>query len=99
MRVAAIGHGGECVVLESEERRIGAFGRTGGVPCSGHGAHAAHAPAAEQPHDVDLMRGLAEHHAAAARGVEFFRPARAIEEIREIERVDHAQLRRKRRFR
>ena len=37
------------------------------------------------------MRGLAEDHAAALRGVELFRTARAIEKVGEIERADHAR--------
>ena len=36
------------------------------------------------------MRRLVEHRAAALRGVEFFRAARAIEIVGVVERVDHA---------
>ena len=90
MAVAAIGERGERAVRERQQRRIGAFGRPRRVPGAGRGAHAFHAPAAEQPHDIDLMRRLIEHRAAALRGVEFFRAARAIEKVRVVERVDHA---------
>ena len=53
-------------------------------------AHAAHEAAAEQAHDVDLVRALAEHDAAALPRVELLGTARAIEEVGEIERGDHA---------
>ncbi len=52
-------------------------------------AHAADPPAAEQAHDVDLMRALAEQHATALRGVEFFRPARPHHVIGVVQGVDH----------
>src|SRR5688572_25177360 len=38
------------------------------------------------------MRGLVEHGAAAARGVELLRPARTVKVVGEVERGDHAQL-------
>ena len=44
-----------------------------------------------KPHHVDLMRHLIEQDAAALRGIEFFRPPRAIEKIRVIPRRDHAE--------
>ena len=77
MRVAAIGAGREGAVVEGEKRGIGAFGRARAVPIAGLRAHRANLAAAEKPHDVDLMRRLAEHHAAALRGVELLRAARA----------------------
>ena len=44
----------------------------------------------EQPHNVDLVRALAEHDPAATRRVEFLRAPRAVQEVGEIERSDHA---------
>ena len=88
--VAVVDKRGESTVREREQRRIGALGRACQVPRAGRGAHAGNAAAADQPHDVDLVRRLVEHGAAALRGVEFLRPARAIEIIRVVQRRDHA---------
>ena len=49
--------------------------------------------------DVDLVRHLVEQNAAALRGVEFFGPARAVEEIGVVHGGDHAERGRVRRSR
>ena len=48
-------------------------------------------PPAEQPRGVDLVRHLVEQDAAALRGVELLRPARAVEEVGVVEAQDHAE--------
>src|SRR6185503_2679677 len=53
--------------------------------------NAAYLAAGEQAHDVDLVRGLVEHHAAAGLRAELLGPPWAIEEVGEVERGDHAQ--------
>ena len=45
--------------------------------------------AGEQPDDVDLVRRLVPDHAAASRRVQLFGPARPIQEIGVVERMDH----------
>jgi hypothetical protein len=45
--------------------------------------------AGQQPNDVDLMRALAQDHAAAQRGVELLGPAQAIQKVGVILRGDH----------
>ena len=52
--------------------------------------HARHPSAADEPHDVDLVRRLIEHRTAALRRVEFFRTAGAIKIIGVVYGVDHA---------
>ena len=89
MAVAAIGQRCESTVGKCQQRRIGAFGRPRAIPRAGHRAHACHLPAGNQPHDVDLVRGLIEHRAAALCGVEFLRTARAIEIIGVVDGIDH----------
>src|SRR5258705_319304 len=53
-------------------------------------SHRLHEAAAEEPHDVDLVRRLAEEDAAAAHRIELLGAPRPIEEIGEVERGDHA---------
>src|SRR5882762_1988133 len=90
MGISAIDHGRKRAVLEAQETGVGTFGVARRVPGAGRRAHALHAAAAEQPHDIDVMRGLVEHHAAAALGRELLGPPRAVQEVREVERGDHA---------
>ena len=90
MAIAVVGERGESAVLEGQQRREGAFGRPCCVPGAGLRPHGLDAAAAEQAHDVDLMRRLAEQRAAALSRVELFRPARAVDEIRVVQRRDHA---------
>ena len=88
--VAAVGQGGKGAVLEREERRIRALRRARRVPRSGQRAHGRGAAAREQPHDVDLMRSLAEYDAAALLRVELLAAARPVEKVRVVAGVDHA---------
>ena len=90
MSVAAVGQGGEHAVVEPQQSRVRALGGPRRIPRAEHGAHAHRATAGEEAHDVDLVRGLAEHDAAALLGAQLLGPARAIEEIRVVERLDHA---------
>ncbi len=48
-------------------------------------------PPAKQPRGVDLMRHLVEQDAAALRGVELLRPARAIEIVGVVEAVNEPE--------
>jgi hypothetical protein len=91
MRVAGIGQAREGPAFEGDERGIGAFGRACRVPCAGQRGHPRGAAAGQQPDHVDLMHRLAEHHAAALGGHQFFRAARAIQEIGVVERLHHAE--------
>src|SRR5512146_190781 len=86
MSKAVVGEACEGAILEAEK---GAIGRTPAVPGAGRSAQAAHPPAAQETDDVDLVRRLVEDHAAALGGNELLGAARAIEEIREVERSDH----------
>ncbi len=63
--IAAVGQRRAGSAGEGQECLIGAFGRTGRIEAPGHGPDARHDPAGEQPDDVDLMGGLAEHDSAA----------------------------------
>src|SRR3989442_3507533 len=75
MGISAIDHGRECAVLEGEKRAIRALRGAGAVPRPRGGAHALPLAAAEQPHEVDLMRGLVEHDTTAALGRALLQPA------------------------
>ena len=91
VRIAAVRDGSERPVFEREERGVRTLRRPRRIPRAGSRAHAPEAPAAEQPHDVDVMRRLVVDRAAAERRVELLRSARAVEEVGEVERGDHAQ--------
>ena len=88
--VAAVGQGGKGAVLEREEGRIRALRRSRRVPRSGQRAHGCGAAAREQPHDVDLMRSLAEYDAAALLRVELLAAPRPVEKVSVVAGVDHA---------
>src|SRR5882762_11705585 len=92
MSISAIDHGRKRAVVEAQETGVGAFGVARRVPGAGRRAHALHAAAAEQPHDVDVMRGLVEYHATAALGRELLWPPRPVQEVREVERRDHSHF-------
>src|ERR1043165_8897954 len=73
MAEAAIDQSGKRTAFEIQQRRIGAVGRWGEIDHAQVGAralrpHALHQPAAEEADDVDLMRPLIEHGAAAPPG-------------------------------
>ena len=91
MRIAAIGQRRRRAVLERQQRGIGAVARARFVPIAGDRADRADRLPREPPHDIDLMRALAEYHPAAARRIELLRAARAIDEIGEVEGQDLAQ--------
>ncbi len=78
-------------MVEAEERRERPLGRTIAVPRAGQRAHAANEPAAQQSNDVDLVRALAEYHAATPGRDQLLRPPRAVHEIGVVLGVDHAQ--------
>src|SRR5882762_557144 len=90
MGIAAIDQRREGAVPEGEKGAIRTLGRTGAVPRSGGRAHALRLAAGEQPHDVDVVRGLVEHNTAAAFGIKLLGPPRSVQELREVERGDHA---------
>src|SRR4029077_8493467 len=56
MAVAAVGERSECAIRKREERRIGPPGGPRPIPRASGRAHARDAPAANQPHDINLMR-------------------------------------------
>src|SRR5205823_11985020 len=89
--VSAIGDVGEGAVLECEQGRVSTFCRPRWIPGTSQGTHGLEAPAAEQSHDVDVVRRLVVDGTAAARRVQLLRAARAIEEVGEVERTDHSQ--------
>ncbi len=66
---AGIGQGGEGAILEGKEGGVQPLCRPARIRARRHRPYAAHAPSAQQAHHLHLMRRLAEHHAAALRGV------------------------------
>src|SRR6185437_1081839 len=60
------------------------------VPDPCHGAHTPHQTAADQAHDVDLMRSLVEHDPAAHR--QLVAHARPVHEFVVVPAIDHAEL-------
>src|SRR6185436_1848866 len=90
MGVAAVDEGGDDAVVEIQQARVRALGGPRHVPEAGVGPNTAHLAAREQAHDVDLVRRLVEHHAAAGAGAELLGPPRAVEKVGEVERGDHA---------
>ena len=88
--ITAVGRTGEGTAAESQQRLIGAFGGTLGIPIAGMRKHGLHQAAAEQTQDVDLVRRLAVDDAATDCGVKLFGPARAVQKIGEVQRRQHA---------
>src|SRR5258708_27039315 len=91
MAIAAIGDRSEGAVLERQQGGIGPFRRAHLVPRAGHCPYAARLAAGQIAHNVDMMRRLIEHDAAAAFRAQLFGAAWPIEEIGEIHRGEHAQ--------
>ena len=89
MSVTAVDERRERAVGEGQKRGVRALGGTCRVPGAGQRAHARNVPAAQEADDVDLMRALAEHDPAAARGRELLGSARTIEKIGVVLGVDH----------
>ena len=92
MVVAAVDQRRRGAVVELQKRRAARLGRPRRIEHGGAGAHAAHESAGEQPRGVDLVRHLVEQDAAALRGVELLRPARAVEIVRVVEAVNEPEL-------
>src|SRR5262245_18575120 len=90
--VATVGEGGEGGVCEPKHCRIGTFSRSSWIPRPGLRTDALYRRARDQAHDVDLMGRLVEDRTTAFGCVEFFGPARAIEIVRVVERINHAHL-------
>src|SRR5258705_4723192 len=88
--VAAINQGHGRAVLKLEVAGVATLPLTRLVPDAGHGAHAPHQAAADQAHDVDVVRPLIEHY-AAAHG-QFVFHARAVHELVVVPSIDHAEL-------
>ena len=78
MRVAAVGERRDHPIVEGQERHVRALGGSRGVPGAGERADTANRAAAEQAHDVDLVRTLTEHHSAAACRDELLGAARTV---------------------
>ena len=92
MRIAAVGERSKGAAGKCYQCGIGALGVSSGVPGSRQRANARAATAGQQPHNVHLMRRLAEHDAAALRGVEFLGAARAVEKVGVVLRGHHPDL-------
>src|SRR6185503_4480171 len=89
--VAAIDRGADGPALELEKGGMGALGRPAGIPAPGHGAHAAHQPAADQADEIELMGTLAQHDAAAEPRLELLRDSRPVDPVRVVPIVQHLQ--------
>ena len=75
VRIAAVSDGGERLVFEREERRVRTLRRPRWIPRAGSRAHALEVPAAEQPHDVDVMRRLLDSVSTLSRNQAIGTPA------------------------
>ena len=88
MAVARIGQVRDRPVSEFKQRAVDPLGRPGRIVIARRCIHRLDHAAAEQTGNINLMCGLAEHHTAAQRGIEFFGPARTVDEIGIVHRVD-----------
>ena len=87
--IAAVGESGRRAAVEHQEGSVGAVRRPGGIPGDDVGAHAGDRRADETADHVDLMRGLAEHDAAAERWIQLLWPARPVQVVGVVERGHH----------
>src|SRR5581483_11522389 len=92
MAIAAVAQCRETAVLKCQGRGVRSFCRPVRVPRAGNGPDAAHPPAAEQSHDIGLMRRLIENRPATLRRIKLFGTARPVKIIRVVERRYHSGL-------
>src|SRR5580765_2880815 len=88
--VTAIDQRRRRAVLKLEITGVAALPFTRLVPDAGHGAHTADHAAADQAHDIDVVRSLIEHY-AATHG-QFVSHARTVHELVVVPSMDHAEL-------
>src|SRR5438067_3554679 len=81
MCVAAVGERCKYAAVEVQQRGVRAFGGARSVPCTGRRANRTSRSAGEQSRDIDLMRRLAEHDAAAFARRQFLRTPWPVQKI------------------
>ncbi len=89
MTVAVVVQGGVGAAVEPQEGAIRPFCRARRIPVAQGAAQTTRAPARQQAHNVDLVRGLAEDGPAAGLGGKLLGPPGPIEVIGVIQRMNH----------
>src|SRR6516162_3908413 len=88
--VAAINQRGGCAVNKLEITGVAPLVRACFVPDPCHRANASYHAPADQTHDIDVMRSLVQHHAAA--GCQLMLHPRPVHEFVVVPGIDHAKF-------